>query len=242
MKQNKVRLLVLIVSLILLLMLLFLFSPVSLIEALTTAESHVLFKVETAEPVVALTIDDGPDAETTGRLLEILEQNDARATFFILTSHVHTGTNRLIEEMVEEGHEIGNHTVYDQPNIAMKKAEFEGKFLEADKILSQYKPVSWFRPGYGLYDREMVKYVESLGYRIVLGSVHPLDPQIPWADFASWYILQNTQPGSIIMLHDCGRRGQRTAEVLEEVLPELARRGYRVVTLTELVALAQGSD
>lgn len=201
----------------------------------------MLFRVETEEPVVALTIDDGPDSQTTGRLLEILDQNGARATFFTLSSNVEkNGNGSFVDEILDEGHEIGNHTVYDEPAITMEKAEFEAKFLAANKILSQYGPISWFRPGYGLYNQEMVKFVESHGYETVLGNVHPFDPQIPWADFASWYILRNTQPGSIIMLHDCGERGQRTAQVLEEVLPELARRGYRVVTLTELVEFDQG--
>jgi len=222
-------------------MLVFLFRPICLIEALTTEQSHVLFRVETKEQVVALTIDDGPDPETTGRLLEILKQNGAQATFFTLSSNIEkNGNGSFVEEMLEEGHEIGNHTIYDEPAITMKKAEFEAKFLKADKILRQFGPVRWFRPGYGLYNQEMVKFVESHGYRAVLGNVHPFDPQIPSVDFAIWYILQQTRPGSIIMLHDCGGRGERTAEVLEEVLPELTQRGFQVVTLTELVELGQG--
>ncbi len=238
-KKIIVRLLALSVCLMLLFVILLLFKPEWLIDTFTRADTHVLFAVEINEPVVALTIDDGPDAGTTGRLLEILAQNNARATFFTLSSHV-LGNESFVEEILDEGHEIGNHTVYDEPNITLERDEFEEKFLKADKILGQYGPVSWFRPGYGFYNQEMVDFVESHGYRTVLGSVHPFDPQIPSVAFASWYILQHTRPGSIIMLHDCGGRGERTAEVLEVVLPELTRRGYRVVTLTELVELDQG--
>jgi peptidoglycan-N-acetylglucosamine deacetylase len=76
------------------------------------------------------------------------------------------------------------------------------------------------------------------GYRCVLGSVYPFDATIPSAAWATGYILRNVRPGAIVVLHDGGGRGRRTARVLAEVLPELRRRGYRVVSLSELVAAA----
>jgi peptidoglycan-N-acetylglucosamine deacetylase len=76
------------------------------------------------------------------------------------------------------------------------------------------------------------------GYRCALGSVYPFDATIPSVAWATRYILWNTQPGAIVVLHDGGSRGRRTVRILAAVLPELRRRGYRVVSLSELAAAA----
>ena len=80
----------------------------------------------------------------------------------------------------------------------------------------------------------MLAIAQRRHYRAALGSVYPFDPQIPSTWFAARHILWNVKPGAVIILHDHGRRGERTAEVLATVLPELQRRGLRVVTLSEL--------
>ena len=83
----------------------------------------------------------------------------------------------------------------------------------------------------------MLALAEERGYGTALGDVFPFDPQIPSSRFHAWYILQTVRPGSVIVLHDAGDRGERTAATLETVLPALRERGYRVVTLSELEAL-----
>ena len=82
----------------------------------------------------------------------------------------------------------------------------------------------------------MIATMERQGYRCALGSVYPYDAIIPSSRFASWYILRNARPGAILVLHDGGARGRRTARVLQAVLPPLHQRGYQVVSLSELVA------
>jgi peptidoglycan/xylan/chitin deacetylase (PgdA/CDA1 family) len=84
----------------------------------------------------------------------------------------------------------------------------------------------------------MIDIMRRHGYRCALGSVYPFDATIPSTAFAARYIMSHTRPGAVLVLHDGGSRGRRTAKVLSEVLPELRRRGYRVVTLSELVAAA----
>jgi peptidoglycan-N-acetylglucosamine deacetylase len=80
----------------------------------------------------------------------------------------------------------------------------------------------------------MLEIAYRHGYRVALGSIFPLDTHIhsPW--FASKHILFNARPGSMIILHDCGFRGQRTAKTLEIILPALYKKEYSVVTLSEL--------
>ena len=197
---------------------------------------EVVYLIDTQEPMVALTIDDGPDPAATPKILDVLGQHDAHATFFLVASRI-PGNEEVVARTVEEGHELANHLTTDKPSIALSPAEFERQLLESHDVLSRFSDVRWFRPGSGWYNAEMLSILHEHGYRCALGSVYPFDPQIPSAWFASRYILRNVRPGSIIVLHDYGARGERTASALATILPELNRRGFRVVTLSELLDL-----
>jgi len=184
---------------------------------------------------VALTIDDGPDPVTTAKILDVLRQHDARATFFLIGERV-PGNEEIVARIVEEGHELGNHLMRDEPSFLLGPAEFERQLTATHAMLSTYGEVRWFRPGSGSYDRAMLSTLERHGYTCVLGSVYPFDAHVGSVGFAARHIPLNAGPGSIVLLHDRGPRGERTAEVLARVLPELNRRGLRVVGLSELLA------
>jgi peptidoglycan/xylan/chitin deacetylase (PgdA/CDA1 family) len=190
---------------------------------------------------VALTIDDGPDPIGTPRILEVLKQHDAHATFFLITRRI-PGNEEIVVRTVEEGHELANHLTTDEPSIVLSPSEFERQLLESHRALSRFSDVHWFRPGSGWYNAEMLSILHEHGYRCALGSVYPFDPQIPSAWFASRYVLWNVRPGSIIVLHDYGGRGERTASALATILPELNRRGFRVVTLSELLDMQSTNE
>lgn len=198
----------------------------------------VLYSVETDRPVLALTIDDGPDSSTTPALLDVLAQHDAHATFFVISERVN-GNEGLVRSLLVAGHEIGNHMTQDEPSIELSPEAFERKLLQAHAELSEFTELRWFRPGSGWYDEAMLEILERHGYRCVLGTVYPLDAHIGSVRFASRVILAMAKPGRIIILHDAGERGQRTWEILREVLPVLRERGYRVVTVSELLEAAE---
>lgn len=197
---------------------------------------RVLYQVETQAKAIALTIDDGPDATTTPKILRVLEHYGAHATFFIITSRV-PGNEELLRRIVAEGHELGNHLVRDEPSLKLPPAEFERQLVESHAVLSPFQTQRWFRPGSGRYDGRMLSTLEAHGYRCALGSVYPFDPQIRWSWFSKRFILSNARPGSVIILHDWDSKGRRTIKTLSNVLPVLVKRGYRVVTLTELESL-----
>ena len=217
------------------------FKPSWLLNRLSAHSPDVLYSVETQEPILALTIDDGPDPSTTPLILDLLMEHGARATFFLLSDRI-PGNEALVQRIVDEGHEIGNHLTDDQPSIRLSVDEFEGRLLHARDILSQFSEVHWFRPGSGWYNQSMLDILFQHGYRLALGSIHPFDSQIPSSWFASNYILWRAQPGNIIVLHDIGSRGQRTADTLNKVLPALKDRDFRIVTLTELSEQTQSED
>ncbi len=209
-------------------------KPEWLISHLRKKSPAVLYSIETDEKVVALTIDDGPDACGSPKILDILAKYDAHATFFLISSHIE-GNEEYVERMVAEGHELGNHLTEDKPSISLTNEEFEQELLEADAAISEYAKSKWFRPGSGWYNDEMLATIEKYNYQCALGNVYPYDPQISIYWFAAYYILGNTKPGSVIVLHDYNRRGGRTAKALEIILPKLQEQGYKVVTLSELV-------
>jgi len=205
---------------------------------LGTLSKRVTYSVQIDEPIVALTIDDGPDSSTTPAILDLLQEFEAHATFFVITERI-PGNERLLERMIEEGHELGNHMTNEEPSIRLGREGFAEDLGAADSTLSEFDKIRWVRPGSGWFTANMIDTAESRGYRMALGSVYPFDHLIPSSWFASEFILWRIRPGDVIVLHDHRWRGERTADTLSRVLPELRDRGYRVVTLSELVDLGE---
>ena len=216
-------------------------QPRWILRQLTANTGEVLYSVETDLPLVALTIDDGPDSQTTPLILDTLARYDASATFFVLAEHV-PGNESLLKRMVDEGHEIGNHMVTDQPSIRLSESDFEQRLLKARQAIAPYTNSTWFRPGSGWYNRSMLAILARYGYQTVLGSIYPWDAHVPSSRFAVRYILNRVYPGAVIVLHDVESRGARTAVTLDAILPELNARGFRIVTLTELMQAAASRE
>jgi len=211
-------------------------QPEWLISKLRRRSPDVLYSVETEKPIVALTIDDGPDAHDSPKILKILDEFNARATFFLISEHV-PGNEDIVERMVLDGHELGNHLTADEPSIALSHYDFECELIKADNVLSNFMDVNWLRPGSGWYNEAMLETIKKYDYRCALGSVYPYDPQLGNFWFSAYYVLWKIKPGAVIVMHDHNRRGERTAQALKIILPILEDRGYRVVTLSELSAL-----
>lgn len=209
--------------------------PTLVMEWARHESPEVVFHVTTSEPVVALTIDDGPST-ATAEILEVLAAHDARATFFVVGDHVRKEPE-LARRMVAEGHELGHHMMFDEPSIDLPSETFRARFDEMDALLDELGGSVVFRPASGWHDDRMIAEAAGRGYTTVLGSVYPFDAQIPFASVSTWYMRQLVASGSVLVLHDGPERGQRTADVLRALLPELRARGFRVVPVTELMAL-----
>lgn len=212
-------------------------APRWLVPHIATQWPGCVYSVLTRDRIVALTIDDGPDATHTPDILRVLREHGARATFFLISTRV-SGQEALVRTLVSEEHELGNHLTRDEPSIRLTPDAFEASVHEAGALLRRFGPVRWLRPGSAWYTAAMIETIERMGYRCALGSVYPFDPHVRSPGFASAYILANVRPGAVIVLHDGGARGRRTAETLRRVLPVLRERGYRVVSLSELDANA----
>jgi peptidoglycan/xylan/chitin deacetylase (PgdA/CDA1 family) len=199
-------------------------------------DPRVFYSARTEERVIALTIDDAPDPDTTPALLQLLAENETKATFFVIANQI-PGNELLLLDLVAAGHEVGNHMAHDRRSVRLSPETFERQLLNTRRMLEPFGGERWFRPGAGYYDDAMLDLLERHGYRCALGSVYPVDPQIPWSRFASRWILWRSKPGAVIILHDRGKRGKRTLKTLGRVLPKLREEGYRFVTLSELESL-----
>ncbi len=217
------------------------FPPEPLLDALAQANPEVLFTVDTDRRVVALTLDDGPHGEVTPRILDLLAEYDAHATFFLIGDRM-PGREKLMARMRAEGHELGNHLVHDEAAIALSPQSFERQLLRTDSLLTSGDVSSpaqgkWFRPGSGWFNRRMIGQLAEHGYRIALGSVYPHDLLLKSPRLITSFILGRVDSGSVLILHDGDRHADRTIRVLERVLPALKEKGYEILTLTELADL-----
>ena len=196
------------------------------------------FYFETDQKIIALTIDDGPHHAITPQVLDVLEAHEVPATFFLLADHVETH-EEIIERIVADGHEIGNHMLDDNRSILLDVDEFERQITQADIVLRKYQPaLSWYRPGSGLYNQRMLTRATTLGYQTVLGSIYPYDANIPnrfnGVDFIVSYVVKNSHPGAIVVLHDGRDERARLIDVLNQLIPALKEEGYRFMTLSQM--------
>ena len=191
-------------------------------------------------PMVALTFDDGP-GKYTDRLLNCLEENHVKATFFMLGTNVGRYPD-AVKRMKEMGCEIGNHTTNHKKLTSLAPEEVRLEISETDQKLTDLlgSGASLMRPPYGAYD-DMVK--QNSPYPLILWSIDTLDWKTLNAQSTVDTILEQVKDGDIILMHDIHSTSVDAAEI---VIPELIRRGYQLVTVSELAAangktLAAGS-
>jgi len=213
-----------------------LLRPGPVVRMLARRFPDVLFQRENAGPLVALTFDDSPHGKLTPRILDVLADHDAHATFFMIGEHV-VGNEEVVRRLVAEGHELGNHMMADAPSARLSAAEFERQLRQTHDLLAPFGPVRWFRPGHGWFNRRMLDQLRRHGYRCAMASSYSYEFLTISPPYAARQILLTIRPGGVIVIHD-GADRERTVFVLERILPALRRRGYRVVTLSELVGEA----
>ncbi len=215
-------------------------QPRCVLRFFAAVNPEVLFFVETKQPLVALTIDDAPHPTLTPRILDVLATHHARVTFFVIGAHV-PGNEHVLHRMVVDGHELGNHDFHDYPSIRLSAAEFAQQVHRTHQQLASFGPIRFFRPASGWFNQRMLQQLRPYAYRCVLGSAYPED-LLSSPRYLAHHMLFNTHPGAILILHDGSEQRARTVAVLDRVLPELQRRGYRVVTVSELLARAQSKQ
>ena len=191
-----------------------------------------IFKFNCSEDLVALTIDDGPDEYSTPAILNILKQHHSSATFFVIGKRAR---KNLLKQIVASGNELGNHGFTDDILTDMNLNDLRENIEKTHNVLSDLQKIKWFRPAKGRYNNKVLNIVEEKNYALVLADIYSYDHLIRSKSFHSWYINKFVKPGSIIVLHDYKKRGEATVATLERVLPKLKKRGFKVVSLGEML-------
>ena len=183
---------------------------------------------------VYLTFDLGYEAGYTDKILDILKENNVTATFFI-TAHYLNTNEALVKKMIENGNDVGNHTVnhYSLPSISDEKIEEEIMKLHTAVYEKTGYEMKYFRPPKGEYSERVLAKVNSLGYKTIMWSFAYDD----WDEkkqgresYGKEKILNNIHNGAVILLHATSKDNMN---ILDECIKEIKNMGYEFKSLDE---------
>jgi peptidoglycan/xylan/chitin deacetylase (PgdA/CDA1 family) len=205
---------------------------------------EIIWRVPTDRKVVALTIDDGPDPKYTPTVLAIARQKGIRLTFFLVGREVQAHPD-LARREVAEGHAIGNHT-WDHPLLLRDTAVDDAAEIKrcGDVIEAVCgRRARLFRPPWGLWDDDAFVEAERQGYRMILWTVAVEHHSAQTPEAMAQRVLQKVRPGTIILAHDGEPNGpidrSKTMQALPLIIDRLRERGYRFVTVPELLRIGR---
>lgn len=185
--------------------------------------------IDPEKPMIALTFDDGPNPSSTNRILDVLAQYNSRATFFVVGNRLNNYPETL-QRIISENSEIGSHTNNHKSLSLLSKKEIQRELSVVDDTLKEIvgEGAATLRPPYGAVNDEVRETVDK--------------PMICWSvDTEDWksrntkkivnHVLENVKDGDIILFHDLY---DTTAAAIEELVPELTKQGYQIVTVSEM--------
>lgn len=194
----------------------------------------LLRKIDKNKKMVALTYDDGPSIYTP-RILKTLKENNSVATFFVVGNRVPTYSD-TVKKAHDMGCEIGNHTYEHKSLPNLSETEVKRQISKTNKEVKKAigeKPVI-MRPTGGATNTNIKKWV---GMPSIIWSVDTLDWKTRNADSTRRAVLNRVKDGDIVLMHDLY---SATATASETIIPELVRRGYQLVTVSELAECRGG--
>ena len=213
--------------------------------------SYRIFQMGAAPYKIALSFDDGPDRQFTPKILDILKEKKAPATFFVIGSDANEALG-LVKREFDEGHEIGNHT-YTHPRWNdTSRAQIDVELNVTERLLSSTLGVKTllFRPPYGIDHQPetadevaQLPIAQSMGYLIVGARIDPHDwgepggvPPAPASVIVQRVLEQaRSNGGNIVLLHDGGGDRTHTVQALPQIIDGLRAAGFQIVPVSELL-------
>lgn len=184
------------------------------------------------ENAVALTIDDGPHPEWTPRILDLLDRYDVRATFFVIGVQIRDYPD-LIRRMVEEGHEVANHTMRHPISLnAMSSKNIKDEICDAHRVIEEIvgaRPRLFRAPG-GNWSKSIFKAVARERMVPIDWDIDPRDWERPGIGEIT-QVLERGRAGDILLCHDGGGDRSQTLASLRKVVPRLKERDLEFITL-----------
>jgi|SaaInlLV_10m_DNA_2_1039722.scaffolds.fasta_scaffold22767_1 peptidoglycan-N-acetylglucosamine deacetylase len=202
---------------------------------------QIVWKGECSD-CVALTFDDGPNSPYTEQILDILQEENVKATFFVLGQNVEFQPE-IFSQVVGQGHEVGIHT-YSHPFMP----NTEDRILIQEIYLSKSvlgnsgiddfdtSEIKYFRPPNGLITPKQIKIVESLGLQVINFNLDSRDYLGLSSEQIITKVLDNVEHGDIILFHDGGGKTRKeTVNALPYVIKGIKNKGYKIVTISEML-------
>ncbi len=193
-------------------------------------------RVDTNQKIVALTFDDAP-TEYTDEVLKVLAENNIHATFYAIGQSLEKYPNQA-KAIVQQGNEIGNHS-YSHQRFLFKSQSFIKNEIEKTNSLIRdtgYTGEITFRPPNGKKFLGLPWYLKQNDIKTIMWDIEPDTNFAGNADLIVNNVLENTMPGSIILLHPfCKNECEADREALSKIIDELKADGYSFVTVSELL-------
>lgn len=192
-----------------------------------------LCRAESADKVVALTFDDGPDADSTPRVLDLLKRYDVRATFFVVGEQARQNPE-LIHRMVAEGHTVAGHSYYHLPQSTLWSSQrYTEELFRCNDVVARLTGLRMrlYRPPFGVTNPPIARAVKNLGLIPVGWSVRSFDTMTKDTDRVVDRVMRGLRGGDVILLHD---RLENSEELLEKLLTALRTQHYTTATVDEL--------
>lgn len=191
--------------------------------------------IQTDSPYIAITFDDGPNPETTPKLLKMLADRNIKATFFVLGNRA-VADPAILRAMVAAGHEVANHS-WSHPQLTKLTVAAADKQIEDTNAVIQeatgVKPI-YLRPPYGSMNASLQQHIiDKYQMSFIYWSVDPLDWKNRDPNAVYDQIMRQVRPGAIVLAHDIH---PTTVAAMPRVLDALLEKGYKFMTVSELIA------
>lgn len=196
---------------------------------------QIYWRDSSATDQVYLTFDDGPDPNFTPKILNILQKENAQATFFVLGNKA-TRNEKLIKQIHQERHEIGIHS-FSHDRLLFQSINYIYDHLNQSKqIIEQIieQPVCFFRPPYGTFSPRLIKVCTKLNLRIVMWSFMTYDFDMKVSSQSILKLISDSvKNGDIIILHDGHINSHRTIEILEYIIVMLKEKDLKLISIAK---------
>ncbi|OWZ84824.1 polysaccharide deacetylase [Natranaerobius trueperi] len=193
-----------------------------------------MYSVDTEEKKISISFDAAWGAERTPDILDILDKYDIKTTFFVTGFWLENYPD-VAEEISERGHEVENHSLTHPHMTNLDEQQIRE---EVERVHHQLYDITGeepilFRPPFGDYDDLLVETLEDMDYYPIQWSIDSLDWQAPDANYIESIVLDEVEPGEIVLFHN---NGTYTPEAVDNILKELIKeQGYEVVPISELI-------
>lgn len=202
-------------------------TPVFPPQSKLVSKYNGIYIGDVSKKVLYLTFDEGYENGYTAKILDTLKQNNVKAIFFITGSYL-KNEPELVKRMIDEGHQVGNHSVNHPSMPTQNYSNLEKEILDLEKSFTAKfgKGMKYFRPPMGEYSERTLAAAQQLGYKTTFWSFHYLDYDVKnqkGADYAYNKVTGNLHNGAVLLLHAVSKDN---TEALDRIIKYAKSQGY----------------